>query len=144
MRYQVDLLLPLKLQKISYYFVLCWKILLASQFAGFLIVDLFDLLILIPVVHFYIVLAFVEVVCSESFFRSIMFDLIPYAFGIFVYKDFTCREKLMKKKPPFCLYIYIIYIYKEPTLYSYSNFIVCPVFDFISAIAFVSRHVYFN
>ena len=30
------------------------------------------------------------------------------------------------------------------TLYSYFNFIVCSVFDFISAIAFVSRHVYFN
>ena len=32
----------------------------------------------------------------------------------------------------------------EPALYSYSNFIVCSVSDFISAIAFVSRHVYFN
>ena len=34
--------------------------------------------------------------------------------------------------------------YSEPTLYSYSNFIVCSVSDFISAIAFVSRHVYLN
>ena len=32
----------------------------------------------------------------------------------------------------------------EPTLYSYSNFIVCSVSDFILAIAFVSRHVFFN
>ena len=34
--YQVDILLPMKLQKISYYFGLCWKILLANQFADFL------------------------------------------------------------------------------------------------------------
>ena len=47
MGYQVDFLLPLKLQKI-YYFGLCWKILLANQVAGFFTFDLFDLLILIP------------------------------------------------------------------------------------------------
>ena len=34
--------------------------------------------------------------------------------------------------------------HSEPTLYSYSNFIVCSVSHFISAIAFVSRHVCFN
>ena len=34
--------------------------------------------------------------------------------------------------------------HSEPTLYSYSNFIVCSVSHFISANAFVSRHVYFN
>ena len=34
--------------------------------------------------------------------------------------------------------------HSEPTLYSYSNFIVCSVSCFISAVAFVSRHVYFN
>ena len=56
MRYQVDVLLPLKLQKISYYFGLCQKILLANQFAWFFTFDLFDLLILIPGVHCYIVL----------------------------------------------------------------------------------------
>ena len=56
MRYQVDFLLPLKLQKISYYFGLCQKILLANQFAGFFTSDLFDLLISIPGVHCYIVL----------------------------------------------------------------------------------------
>ena len=56
MRYQVDFLIPLKLQKISYYFGLCRKILLANQFAGFLIFDLCDLLIIIPGVHCYIVL----------------------------------------------------------------------------------------
>ena len=55
MRYQVDFLLPLKLQKI-YYFGLCWKILLANQFAVFFTFDIFDLLILIPGVHCYIVL----------------------------------------------------------------------------------------
>ena len=32
----------------------------------------------------------------------------------------------------------------KPALYSYSNFIVCSVSHFISAIAFVSRHVCFN
>ena len=56
MRYQVDFLLPLKLQKISCYFVLCCKILFANQFAGFFT---FDLLILIPGVHCYIVLVLV-------------------------------------------------------------------------------------
>ena len=55
MRYQVDFLLLLKLQKI-YYFGLCWKILLANQFAGFFTFDLFGLLILIPRGHCYIVL----------------------------------------------------------------------------------------
>ena len=55
MRYQIDFFLPLKLQKI-YYFGLCRKILLANQFAEFFIFDLFDLLILIPGVHSYIVL----------------------------------------------------------------------------------------
>ena len=48
MRYQGDFLLPLKLQKISYYFGLCWKIILVNQFAEFFTFDLFDLLILIP------------------------------------------------------------------------------------------------
>ena len=50
-------MLPLKLQKI-YYFGLCRKILLANQFAGFFTFDLFELLILIPGVHCYIVLVF--------------------------------------------------------------------------------------
>ena len=56
MRCQVDFLLSLKLQKISYYFGLCWKILLANQFEGFFTFNLFDLLILIPGVNCYIVL----------------------------------------------------------------------------------------
>ena len=34
--------------------------------------------------------------------------------------------------------------HSEPTLYSYSNFIVYSVSHFISARAFVSRHVCFN
>ena len=58
MRYQVDILLPLKLQKISYYFGLCQKILLDNQFAGFFTFDLFDLLISIPGVHCYMVLVY--------------------------------------------------------------------------------------
>ena len=45
MRYQVDFLLPSKLQKI-FYFGLYRKILLANQFAGFFTFDLFDFLIL--------------------------------------------------------------------------------------------------
>ena len=68
MRYQVDFLLPLKLQKISYYFGLCWKILLANQFAGFFTFDLFGLLILIPGVHYYIVL--VLIFFKAYFFQS--------------------------------------------------------------------------
>ena len=56
MDYQVDFLLSLKLQKISYYFGLCQKILWANQLAQFLTFDLFHLLILIPGVHCYIVL----------------------------------------------------------------------------------------
>ena len=63
MRYQVDFLLPLKLQKISYCFGLCWKILLANQFARFFTFDLFDLLVLIPGVHRYIVLV-LYIFCS--------------------------------------------------------------------------------
>ena len=34
--------------------------------------------------------------------------------------------------------------HSEATLYSYSNFIVCSMSNFISAIVFVSRHVYLN
>ena len=33
--------------------------------------------------------------------------------------------------------------YSEPTLHSYSNFIVCSVLDFILVIAFFSRDIYF-
>ena len=67
MRYKVDFLLPLKLQKI-YYFVLWWKILLANQFAEFFIFDLFEFLILIPWVHSYIVIVFLFDLCIyESF-----------------------------------------------------------------------------
>ena len=58
-RYQVDFLLSLKLQKISYYFGLCWKIFLVNQVAGFFTFDLFDLLMWIPGVHCYIVLVFI-------------------------------------------------------------------------------------
>ena len=68
MRYQVDFLLPLKLQKISYYFRLCRKILLANHFAGFFNFDLFDLLILIPGIHCYIVLVMDGVVFD--FFKA--------------------------------------------------------------------------
>ena len=62
MRYQADFLLPLKLEKM-YYFGLCRKILLANQFARFFTFDLFDLLVLIPGVHRYIVLV-LYIFCS--------------------------------------------------------------------------------
>ena len=65
MRYQVDFLLPLKLQKI-YYFGLCRKILLANQFAGFFTFDLFDLLILILGIYCYIVLVMVGFKCVKA------------------------------------------------------------------------------
>ena len=50
---QVDLFLPLKLQKISCYFGLPRK-LLVNQFPVFFTFDLFDLLILVQGVHCYI------------------------------------------------------------------------------------------
>ena len=62
MRYQVDFLLPLKLQKIPCYFGLCHKILLANRFAGFFTFDLFNLLILILGVHCNIVLVFAVII----------------------------------------------------------------------------------
>ena len=69
MRYQVDFWLSLKLHKISYYFGLCREILVANQFVGFFSFDLFDVLILIPGVHCYIVLVvIVHMVSSGSFF----------------------------------------------------------------------------
>ena len=34
-------------------------------------------------------------------------------------------------------------LHSEPNFYSYSNFLVCSVWSFISAIAFISRHVRF-
>ena len=55
MRYQVDFLLPLKLQKVSCYFGLCHKIILGNLFAGFFTFDLFNLSILMLGVHYYIV-----------------------------------------------------------------------------------------
>ena len=65
---QVDFLLPLKLQNITCYSGLCWKIILTHQFAGFFNFDLFDLLILIPGVHFHILLAWIAFIWSSSFY----------------------------------------------------------------------------
>ena len=56
MRYQVDFLLPLKVQKMSYYFGLCWTIPLVNQFTGYFTFDLFDFLILISGIHCYVVI----------------------------------------------------------------------------------------
>ena len=58
LRYQVDCLLPLKLQKISCYFGISHQMLLVNPFAGFFTFDLFDLLILILGIYCYIVLFF--------------------------------------------------------------------------------------
>ena len=66
MRYQVDFLLPLKLQKISCYFGLCGKILVANQFVGFFIFDMFDLLILILGFHCYIILVLILICIGLS------------------------------------------------------------------------------
>ena len=65
-RYQVDFLLPLKLQKMSYHFGLCQKILLAHQFSRFFTFDLFDLLILIAGIHCYIVLVQSNITCFQD------------------------------------------------------------------------------
>ena len=63
MRYKVDLLLPLKLEKIFSYGL--WpKRLFANQFAGLFTFDLFDLINLIPGGHCYIV-----VLISKAFFK---------------------------------------------------------------------------
>ena len=60
MRYQVDFLIPLKLQKISCCFGLCRKIILANQFAVFVTFDVCDLLIVIPEVHCFLVLVSID------------------------------------------------------------------------------------
>ena len=81
MRYQVDFLLPLKLQKI-YFFGLCQKILWANQFPGFFTFDLFDLLILIPGGHCYIVLVlFVKALCWFSLNNLETVKDVTLAFG---------------------------------------------------------------
>ena len=84
MRYQVDFLLSLKLQKISYYFGLCQKILLGNQFAGFFTFDLVDLLILILRVHCYIVLVVLSVrqafgIITEIKLSRKLEKIMPYA-----------------------------------------------------------------
>ena len=78
MRYQVDFLLPLKLQKISYYFGLCWKILIANQFAGFSTFDLFDLLTLIPGVHCCIAFVFNKCFLVEKSFLSLICQYLSF------------------------------------------------------------------
>ena len=55
MMYQVDFLLPLKLEEICY----DPKILLFNQFAGYFSFGLFDLLNVIPGVHCYIELCYI-------------------------------------------------------------------------------------
>ena len=55
-----------------------------------------------------VLIAFVESVCLEYFSQDVLTDLIPSAFGILVYNDFTSRE----------IYIYLeIYIYIYLYLY---------------------------
>ena len=90
MRYQVDFLLPLKLQKISCYFGLCHKILLPSQFAGFFTFDLFDLLILILGVHCYIVLVYLDLIYLQTVAHSAVQenDIEKLAFAWFSFHPF--------------------------------------------------------
>ena len=76
MRYQVDFLLPLKLQKISHYFGLCGKILLPNQFAGFFTFDLFDLLILILRYDCFIVLVSNERLVFKLFLHDSVFHFV--------------------------------------------------------------------
>ena len=63
LRYQVDFLLPLKLEKILCYFGLWPQNTLSESVCGIFTFDLFDLLNLIPGVHCYIALVFIVVVC---------------------------------------------------------------------------------
>ena len=95
MRYQVDFLLPLKLQKISYYFGLCWKILLANQFAGFFTFDLCDLLILILGVHCYIVLVPSQLFSSPQVLPHLWLLLSPpiYWLTISGFQIFSSRAR---------------------------------------------------
>ena len=82
MNYQVDFLLPLKLQK-TYYFELYWKILLANQFAGFSTFDLFSLLILILGVHCCTVL--VSQVFSRTYQAIHLCKLVIRLFALIFY-----------------------------------------------------------
>ena len=70
MRYQVDFLLLLKIQKISSYFGLCRKVLFGNQLVGFFTFNFFDLLILIPGAHCYIVLVLHDFYQSISFWST--------------------------------------------------------------------------
>ena len=70
MRYQVDFLLLLKIQKISSYFGLCRKVLFGNQLVGFFTFNLFDLLILIPGAHCYIVLVLHDFYPPISFWSN--------------------------------------------------------------------------
>ena len=54
-------------------FGLCWKILLVNQLTGFSTFDLFDLLILIPGVHCYIVLVIIVV---EVIIKTVSFEMV--------------------------------------------------------------------
>ena len=75
---------------------LCWKILLATQFARFFTFDLFQLLILIPGVHCYSVLVFV----LRLLILSSMAEII-----LFFHSQSYKSQCLYQKKVP--LYIYL-------------------------------------
>ena len=78
----------------SYYFGLRWKILMASQFAGFFTFDLFDFLILIPGVHCCIVFIFNKCFLVEKSFHSWMCQYLSFLniFPVgFIYLVEKCR-----------------------------------------------------
>ena len=113
MNYQVDFLLPLKLQKISCYFGLCRKILLTNQFVGLFTFDLFDLLILIPGVHChkyctcYITLQNYQYnIFSVETISSFCFTIFPECIFRNCFKHlkrfcFECEHTLFKGQKPF-------------------------------------------
>ena len=88
--YQVDFLLPLKLQKISCYFGYDPKKLFANLFAGFFTFDLFDLLILIPGVRCYIVL----VLFNMFFYTQIDGVAMGSPLGLSLANAFLCHHEI--------------------------------------------------
>ena len=111
MRYQVDFLLPLKLQKISYYFGLCWKIILLNQFAEFFTFDFFDLLILIPDNKESVQTFFTDIHCMcNSSSTTVIFS--KYFQMILCNKNMTAKACTIFTKKPFAN-VNLLFVAKE-------------------------------
>ena len=54
-----------------------------------------------------VLITFVESVCLEYFSQAVLTDLIPSAFGLLVYNDFTSREIYIYLEIYIDLYLYI-------------------------------------